>query len=292
LIRVDGTTQVYAVLGQPVHHSRSPEIQNAAFRAAGMNAVYVALEVPAPRLKQALDGLHAARVLGLNLTAPHKESAFALARECTPEGNDARAVNTLRWEPGGWRGHATDGVGFLAWVSEVGDDLSGKRILLLGAGGAVRSIITPLITLRPESIHVVSRRADRAGSLARGTAGSLARGTEEYQIPVTSAALVDTGGGGSNVEGKGWHVIIRALSVEAVSDEEERWWRGHEKGALVFDLNYGSRATDARAHARAHGLRYEDGGALLIHQGAASFEFWTGRKADRDAMREALRAAG
>src|SRR5262249_25686111 len=124
MTRVDGRTQVYAVLGHPVDHSRSPEIQNAAFRFAGMNAVYVALEVPPPRFQQALEGLHAARVLGLNVTAPHKEAAFSLARERTPDAEEARVANTLRWEPGGWRGHATDGSGFLAWLAELEIDIA------------------------------------------------------------------------------------------------------------------------------------------------------------------------
>src|ERR1700704_3490768 len=107
--RVDGKTQIYAVLGSPVQHSRSPEIQNAAFGAANLNAVYIALEVPAPRLAQALEGLHAAGVRGLSLTTPHKEASFPLARERTKEAEEARSVNTLRWEPEGWRAHATDG---------------------------------------------------------------------------------------------------------------------------------------------------------------------------------------
>src|SRR5689334_5425284 len=101
-----------------------------------MNAVYVALEVPPLRLQQALEGLHAARVLGLNLTSPHKEAAYSLIRERTREAEEAKAVNTLRWEPSGWRGHATDGTGFLSWIEETRIDVSGRGVLVLGAGGA------------------------------------------------------------------------------------------------------------------------------------------------------------
>ena len=278
MTRVGGRTQVYAVLGQPVHHSRSPEIQNAAFRAAGMDAVYVALEVPASRLGQALEGLHAARVLGLNLTAPHKEPAFALAHERTPEAEEARAVNTLRWEPGGWRGHATDGMGFLAWAAESGIDARGRRVLVLGAGGAAHAIVPKLLTLRPESIQVVSRSAEHSRSLSQRAAETRAKAR------ITSAALEDPAAE--------WDLLIRAVSVEPVSAEEGRWWRAHGPRAAVLDLNYGARAAEARAMAGTEGLHYEDGGALLIHQGAASFEFWTGKKASLDAMRGALHAAG
>ncbi len=273
MTRVDGTTQVYAVLGHPVHHSRSPEIQNAAFRAAGMNAVYVALEVPAPRLEQALEGLHAARVPGLNLTAPHKEAAFAMVRHRTPEAEEAKATNTLRWAQDGWEGHATDGIGFLAWVAEAGVDPRGRRVLVLGAGGAARAIVPRLVTLGPKSVHVVSRSAEHAGALLKVAPG------------ITSASLAE------GAEGV-WDVLIRALPAESVSSEEEGWWSAHAPGAVVLDLNYGPRSSSARAAAEAAGLRYEDGSALLIHQGAASFEFWTGKKASLDAMREALRAVG
>jgi shikimate dehydrogenase len=285
--RVDGTTQVYAVLGQPVHHSKSPEIQNAAFRAAGMNAVYVALEVPGPRLRQALDGLHAARVLGLNLTTPHKESAFAVARERTRDAEEARAVNTLRWESGGWSGHATDGVGFLAWLAEIGVDARGRRVLVLGAGGAARAVLPKLLGLVPESVHVVSRSAEHARSVATEAAKSGAK------TRITSAGVGDpeSGASGKGASGAGWDLMIRAVSTESVSEEEGCWWRMHAPSALVLDLNYGARSAEARARAKAEALRYEDGDALLLHQGAASFEFWTGKKADRDAMREALRAA-
>jgi shikimate dehydrogenase len=272
MTRVDGTTQVYAVLGQPVHHSRSPDIQNAAFRAAGMNAVYVALEVPAPRLDQALEGLHAARVLGLNLTAPHKEAAYAMTRHRTPEAEAAKAINTLRWAQDGWEGHATDGIGFLAWAAEAGVDPRGRRVLVLGAGGAARAIVPQLLALGPKSVAIVSRSAEHAHALSKAGPG------------ITSASLAENAGAG-------WDLLIRALSAESVSPEEERWWAGGAPGAAVRDLNYGARSASARAVATAAGLRYEDGGALLIHQGAASFTYWTGKKASLEAMREALRAA-
>lgn len=280
--RVDGATQVYAVLGQPVRHSQSPLIQNAAFQAAGMNAVYIALEVPPPRLEQALRGLHAAGVPGLNLTTPHKEAAFALTHDRTVEAEEAGAVNTLRRERQGWRGHATDGIGFLAWMGEAGIELTGRRVIVMGAGGAARAIVPKLVTHHPEAIHVVSRNPEHAQALARGAGGP------EGRARITSAALGDraTEGGGDR-----WDVLIRAIPVGPISAEEDSWWSRHAPGAAVLDLNYGARAAAARARARERGLRYEDGGALLIHQGAASFEFWTGKRPSVAVMKKALRAS-
>jgi shikimate dehydrogenase len=279
VIRVDGTTQVYAVLGEPVDHSQSPQIQNAAFQAADMNAVYVALEVKAANLKVALAGLHAAGVLGLNLTAPHKEAAFSLARARTADAEEAGAVNTLRWEPEGWLGHATDGAGFLAWVEEARVDPRGRSVLVVGAGGAARAIVPKLLELSPDTIRVVSRTAEHALSLVRRAEQSPGR------TRLHAAAL-----GGE--AGFSWDLLVRAVSAGPVSTEEERWWRGHSPHAAVLDLNYGVRAAAARAHAEAQGIRYEDGSALLVHQGAASFEFWTGKKPSIAAMREAMKTMG
>jgi len=273
---VDGKTQLYAVLGEPVDHSRSPEIQNAAFRAAGMNAVYVALEVPPPRLRQALEGLHAARVRGLNLTSPHKEAAFSMTRSRTAEAEEARAVNTLRWEPEGWMGHDTDGAGFAAWIQEARIDVAGRGVLVLGAGGAAREIVPRILDLGPETIQIVSRAPEHARTL--GARAGAAPGKTRIR----------TSGLGDPPQGS-WDLLVRALAADSVSMEEEGWWRTHGPHAAVMDLNYGARAAAARVCARGMGLRYEDGTALLIQQGALSFEFWTGLEAPRGAMRGALR---
>lgn len=284
MTRVDGTTQVYAVLGDPVHHTLSPQMQNAAFAAAGINAVYVALEVPAPRLDHALAGLHAAGVKGLNLTTPHKEAAFR-DKSIVSRRQDAEwalAANTLRWESNGWTAHATDGVGFLNWLAIRSVYLRDKRILMLGAGGAARQIVGNLLTHAPESIHVVSRTLAHAESAARRF-GDYGR--------VTAASMERREGGGTEARTKSWQVIVRALSVEPVSDEEEVWWKQSEPGAMMFDLNYGDRASDARALAQQLGLIYESGEELLVQQGAASFEFWTGKKPSLQAMRKALQGA-
>ena len=282
MTRVDGTTQVYAVLGDPVDHSLSPRIQNAAFAALGIDAVYVPLRVPAQALGGVLHALHGAGVRGLNLTTPHKESAFALAQdsdrgwsEISEEARRSRAINTLRWESNGWTGHATDGIGFMKWVEESGVAWDGKRILILGAGGAARTIVMGLIAESPQSIHIVNRRKEHADQLARMA----------WDAPFRSASSAAMS---STEEPKRWDVVVRALSTENVSEDELRWWRGCERGAILFDLNYGPRSEIARGLAEEHGFRYRDGGELLVHQGAESFRFWTGREAPIEVMREAL----
>lgn len=274
---VDGSTRVYALLGHPVQHSLSPLIQNAAFRATGMNAVYVALDVPPGRLAEATRGLHAAGVAGLNLTAPHKEAAFPLASGHTSEALEARAVNTFRWEEGGWLGHATDGIGFSSWVMAERVGVSGKRVLLIGAGGAARSILPRLCSLGAAEVMVVSRTGARARALAQAIAGGGA-------TSIASASIRDE----ARAAGGGWELLIRAIPEASIAADEDRWWRSLNATAAVLDLNYGERSAAVRRRTLAEGRRHEDGIPLLVHQGAASFEFWTRRAAPLGAMTDAV----
>ena len=282
--RLTGPTRLYAVLGHPVNHSLSPSMQNAAFRATGIDATYVALDVPPERLAEVLRELHAAGFSGLNLTAPHKEAAWALVRGATDEAKRSRAVNTLRREESGWAGHATDGPGFAAWIDSLGVAVRGARVLLLGAGGAARSVAPVLASLQPASVHVVSRDRGRARAVADEIRPS---GRGGPSTEVTAAALAE-----KSEPGRGWDLLVRALSSSAVDAVEALWWEHLDPGGLVLDLNYGARAVATREKAAAWKHRFEDGLGMLLHQGAISFEYWTGKPAPLDAMRAALVAGG
>src|SRR4029453_16813890 len=127
-----------------------------------------AAEVPLERLDDVLAELHAEGVVGLNLTLPLKERGFELARTRTPEAERARAVNTLRRERTGWAGHATDGLGFGAWIRELGIRLEGARVLLLGAGGAAASVAPIMLDFGPAAIAIASRTPGaRAGARSK-----------------------------------------------------------------------------------------------------------------------------
>jgi len=282
--RADDVSPVrhYAVLGYPVRHSLSPPMQNAAFRAAGLNALYEAREVPLERLDDVLARLHEEGVAGLNLTLPLKERGWTLVSMRTPEAERARAVNTLRREVVGWAGHATDGLGFNAWIRELGLTLAGAKVLLLGAGGAAASVAPVVLDQGPAALAIVSRTRERASVLAD-------RLGREGNVPVTHGGL------DSNPDEIGragpFDVLVRALTIEDVGEREASLWRALEPRAPVLDLNYAQRAARVRARCEEEGRPFEDGLGLLLHQGALSFEFWIGRRAPIDAMREALQAA-
>jgi shikimate dehydrogenase len=257
-------------------------MQNAGFRAAGIDARYEALEVPLERLDDALARLHHEGVAGLNLTLPLKERGWTLASTRTSEAERARAVNTLRREETGWAGHATDGLGFGAWTRELGITLAGARVLLLGAGGAAASVAPVVLDQGPEALAIVSRTRDRARGLADGLVG-------EAKIAVVVGGL-DTDPAEIARAGP-FDILVRALTTEDVGEREAILWRALEPRAPVLDLNYAERAARVRTRCEKEGHPFEDGLGLLLHQGALSFEFWTGRSAPIEAMREALQAA-
>jgi shikimate dehydrogenase len=277
-----GQTTLYAVLGHPVNHSLSPSMQNAAFRAAGIDAAYVALDVPPERLAEVLKELHAAGFSGLNLTAPHKQAAWPLVVGATDEAKGTRAVNTLRREESGWFAHATDGPGFAAWIAGLDIDVRGARVLLLGSGGAARSIAPFLASLEPAAICVVGRDGGRARAVA-----DWLRETARPSTEVTAAALAEPR---RRERGRGWDLLVRAFSSDSVDEAEAPWWEELDPKARILDLNYGARALETRERAAAGNRRFEDGLQMLLHQGALSYEFWTGKPAPLEAMRAALLA--
>jgi shikimate dehydrogenase len=255
-------------------------MQNAAFEAAGRDAVYVAFDVTPEDLAPALDGLRRGGVVGLNVTLPHKEAAARACATLTEAARHAGAANTLRREAGGWHGHATDGEGFRAWVSELAVRVGGARVLLLGAGGAASSIAPELAVLGASRLCVVSRNGGRAqGVVARLRLSGVA-GMDLSARPIADSAAAK--------REAPFDLLVRASSAEKVDAAEAAWWAALAAAAPVLDLNYGDRARATRERAEAGGHPFEDGSGLLLHQGACSYEFWTGERAPIEAMRRAL----
>lgn len=269
----------YAVLGKPVSHSLSPALQNAAFAAAGMAAVYEARELSAEDLPAALPSLHEEGFAGLNLTSPLKEAVWPHLARATPEAALVRSVNTLKRVETGWEGHATDGLGFLAWAREIKLPLTGARVLLFGSGGAARAVAPYLAVLGASAVAVVARDAARAAAVT-------ALGERQNGGTAWSAASLDA----APEEGT-FDLLVRALSVCTIVAGEAAWGSRLNEGASIVDLNYGARVDEVRRAAMAAGRPFHDGLGVLLHQGALSFSYWTGRDAPLEAMRRALAKA-
>ena len=259
---------VYAVFGDPVEHSLSPAMQNAAFSALGLSARYLAFRVKKERLKDAILGAEAMGFGGLNLTIPLKEAALSIVE---PDENAAAmgAVNTVAFGDGIW-GYNTDGLGALRALEGAGVRVAGRRVLIIGAGGAAKAIARQL-ALSGAELTIANR--DRARALDRAAAVG-GRGDGLAAL----ARLIP-----------GAEVVINATSI-GMREGDPRLLDGRlfREGQIVFDIVY-NRETELLQDAARAGAQIIDGVPMLVHQGALSIEIWTGRKSPIDVMEEALR---
>jgi shikimate dehydrogenase len=274
---------LFGVLGDPVDHSLSPAMQNAAFAAAGLPHVYLRYRVAPQALAAALDEARALGMGGLNLTIPLKEVALGLVDRLTAEAQRIGAVNTIVFERRGDRlvGDNTDGHGFLASLrGRV--RLRGQTAVILGAGGSARAVGAALAASGCARLVIANRTAARGERLASRLADL--GGAPVVSVPLASRALRDVLGDAVLVVNTTPAGLAGAsLPVEPAAAPPH---------CLFVDLVYGARPSRFLARAARARRRTLDGGLMLLHQGALAFEAWTGRPAPRAAMARALRAAG
>jgi len=263
----------FAVLGHPVAHSLSPRMHAANFRALGRTDSYDAFDVPPEDLGAALDRLAAAGYRGLNVTVPHKEHVREFLTRLAPSADRAGAVNTVVFEADGTRtGHNTDMAGFRASLDAAGFDWSSARVLLLGAGGASRAVARACLDAGCAALTVANRTRVRAEELVAWTGDP-------------RASVADS----ATVQATDFDLVVNATSVGLrPADPPVLPQASFRPDQIVYDLIPVARETATCAVARAAGARTFDGLGMLVAQGAASFEIWTGCPANPDAMRTAL----
>lgn len=270
-MRIQATTRLVVLLGDPVEHSLSPAMQNAAFAAAGCDAVYVALRVSAPAFPTLLAGLAAAGVMG-NITVPHKESGARLVACATEAVRATGACNTFWVERGQLWGDNTDVVGVRVAAMELLGELRGARALVLGAGGSARAVVWALVQ-GGATVGVRARRPDRAVALAQHFA---AQGVEVAVVRSLRRERFD--------------LVVNATPLGL--RPEDPWPLDPEREEVAIgaalDLVYGPAPTPWVQTLRAAGIPAVDGLPVLLHQGAAAFERWWGQAAPLEAMRAAL----
>jgi shikimate dehydrogenase len=260
-------TTYLGVCGWPVAHSRSPQMQNAALAAVGLaDWRYLRLPLPPELFAETIRALPAAGFRGVNVTIPHKLAALALADEMTVAAQAIGAANTLTFADGRIHADNTDAPGLIA---AIGERVAGRTALVLGAGGAGRAAAWALRTAGAD-VAVWNRTPERAEALA---AGLMVRA-------VTTGEAADIVVNCTSVGLEGGEDPFKALPIEA--DELGA-------GSLVVDMVYRAGGTRLLEAARTRGARVIDGLEVLVAQGAASFERWTGIEAPREAMREAAR---
>jgi len=265
-----GATRLVGIVGNPVSHSLSPRMQNAAFAAAGLDWAYVPLPVEAERLPRAIAGLAALGFAGANVTIPHKTAVLALCDEVDEVASRAASVNTLVVGDGRVHGSSTDGLAVAGAVEAAGAD-----VLVLGAGGAAQAVAVALLDAGARSLTVASRRPERSDVLLAHLRGVF--------------AAADLRRGGWPPEGRDATLLVNGtplrdeLPLRPVAAQQ------------VVDLAYRADGGETALVAAARAAACEtvvDGLEVLVRQGAASFERWTGLEAPVEVMRSAVRARG
>lgn len=278
--------RVTGLVGYPATYSLSPVMHNAGFRALGLPWVYTLFPVPPARLGAAVEGLRALGIAGFNVTIPHKQAIVPYLDELTPEAARSGAVNTVALRDQRLVGFNTDVEGFLRAMQEAGVELAGRRVLVLGAGGAARAVALACLRAGSARLAVAARRPERAQELM-GSIGAQAVGIRtavfSFAPDELSRAMRDS------------DVAVNATPLGTAGEGGEALAALADPGALpadgvAVDLVYRPAVTPwMRAAVRAG--RISVGGApMLLHQGALAFEIWTGHRAPLQAMRQALQA--
>jgi shikimate dehydrogenase len=278
--RIDSNTILFGVIGNPIRHSKSPIMMNRAFRETGINGVYTAIHITSDRIADFAAGVRAMGIRGINVTIPHKLDIMAVLDEIDAGAHAIGAVNTIVNDAGKLIGYNTDGIGYVRSLKEEAENsLAGKRIVVIGAGGAARGIVYALTGEQPARITIANRSLDRAKELAnlfQDKADIEVIENESLQAACLQADIV------INTTSVGMFPNLDATPIDA------EWLK---PGAVASDLIYNPLKTKFLQQAEQRGCRIHGGLGMFINQGAFAFEYWTGQPAPVAAMRETVLAS-
>ncbi|MBS7634048.1 shikimate dehydrogenase [Candidatus Bathyarchaeota archaeon] len=279
-MNLSGKTRICALIGDPVEHSLSPVIQNAAFKHLGLDYIYLAFNVRADRLKDAVSGIRALNMHGLNVTMPHKIAVIKYLDGLDETASRVGSVNTILNSDGRLIGYTTDGVGALNALKSADADPSGKKVVILGAGGSSRAVSFTLAEIASELV-ILNRTFDRAKDLKNVLRRVLGNELRIKAAPLTDEYL--------KKELEDADILINATSVGMKPNSDDTPVKRDylRKDLVVFDFVYEPLETRLLREARLAGAKVIDGLSMLIHQGAASFRIWTGMKAPVEIMMDA-----
>ncbi|MEM3463884.1 MAG: shikimate dehydrogenase [Candidatus Bathyarchaeia archaeon] len=277
-MRISGETKICALIGNPTKHSLSPYIHNAAFKHLKLDFIYLAFEVEGKNVKEALQGVRALGIKGLNVTMPLKVAVIPYLDELSLDAKKIGAVNTILNSNGTLIGYNTDGLGALKALQSKGQNPVGKNVLILGAGGAARALAFTFCE-EAEAITILNRTPEKAKILAKELNKNFGKKVGHGQLSEETL----------KVKVKEADILVNATSVGMAPNENETpvAIKFLHPNLTVFDLVYNPPQTRLLKEAKAIGAKTVDGICMLVHQGALSFEIWTGKKAPVDVMMKA-----
>ncbi|MFC2009254.1 shikimate dehydrogenase [Chloroflexota bacterium] len=280
-MNITGKTKVCGIIGDPVTHSMSPAMQNAGFQAANLDYVYVALPVRGDSVVRCAEAVRTLQIRGLNVTVPHKVAIMPTLDEIDPLAQHIGAVNTIVNEDGKLTGYNTDGPGFMRALAQAGLNVTGKAVVVLGAGGAARAVAYSLAEAGAQ-IAILNRSVERAETLARDI--SIGRTEHEHvsYAPLEHACLRERLAAAD--------VLVNTTSVGMSPDTDSTPCPEDllRENLAVCDIVYHPLRTRLLREAEAVGATIIGGAEMLIHQGAQAFELWTGVPAPVEVMRRAV----
>jgi shikimate dehydrogenase len=253
----------YAVLGNPVAHSQSPFIHAEFARQTGQNLEYTRVPCAMDGFVEAVRAFAGSGARGCNVTVPFKFQSAALARHVTPRAALAQAANVLRFDTGGWLADNTDGIGLVRDLQQnAGVALQGKRVLLIGAGGAAAGVMGPLIEARPARLHIANRTAAKADSLMQRHAALAA----QCGVALSCSGLDDAG--------EAYDLVLNSSASSLAGSAVPVRDAVLKPGTLAVDLMYGAAARPFMAWAEGLGAVPRDGLGMLVEQAAEAFFLW------------------
>ena len=270
----------YAVIGHPIAHSKSPFIHGLFAQATGQDMVYEAIDGGAEPggFERALAAFRAAGGRGMNVTLPFKLAALAVADSASEDARLAGAANTLSFEGGRIEARNTDGIGLVRDIEvNLGLPLAGRRVLLLGAGGATRGALAPIARAGAARVVIANRTAGKAAALAQEMA------------PHLPGSVVEGGGFGDLAPGDAFDIVINATAASLAGEAPAVPASAFAAGALAYDMVYGKGLTPFLKLAQAAGAaRVADGVGMLVEQAAEAFAWWRGVRPDTRAVLQRL----
>ncbi len=278
-MNVSGKTAVYGVIGDPIAHSLSPTMQNAAFHELKLDNVFLAFKVPTTGVENALRGMRGLSIQGLNVTMPNKAAVIPFLDEVDETAKFLGSVNTILNENGNLRGFSTDGAGAHHALEENDVDLKGKKLVLLGAGGAAKAIVF-ILAKEVNELVLLNRTAGKTDALA-----------ESINLKFHKKVTVKTLSSSTVQESlQDADILINATNVGMNPHSNESLVKpaSIKPSLVVMDIVYNPRETKLAKDAKDAGAKVVDGLEMLIYQGAASFEIWTGKAAPVEVMRQAV----
>ena len=284
--RIGGKTTVYGVIGDPIEHTLSPLMHNSAIAAMGLDAVYVSFRVDKTQLEQAVKGMDALGIGGLNVTVPHKTAVFGCLDHVTDEARAVGAINTIIRADSGLVGDNTDVYGFLMCLSKDGGlDSLPEKVCVLGAGGAARGVVYACAAREEvREVVVINRTLSKAETIAADFSGIVKANLRA--APATAETFI------RDVPQAG--LVVNTTSVGMYPDVDASPMPDpavFREGQVVCDIVYNPSETRFLSEAAEHGAVTVGGLSMLAYQGARSLSLWTNRDAPVDVMLDALRDA-